>query len=197
MSKSITKIVKYIKKIVISDYDKDNIEPVVYLNIFKANEILYGFKEYDYFLNNEIKSKNWQLGAYFNLKFIPKDVEEYNQEAITIIQRLKVINQYPHKAGHRGVRTSISAANDTNKKLRRLHKQVLIELARNPNGLTGSELSNLTKVSILTIRPRTTELKAQGLIVDSEETKKNENGKSEIVYKLRSMELLKEFDIDV
>jgi hypothetical protein len=92
MSKSITKRVKYIKKIVISDYDKDNIEPVVYLNIFKANEILYGFKEYDYFLNNEIKSKNWQLGAYFNLKFIPKDVEEYNQEAITIIQRLKVIN---------------------------------------------------------------------------------------------------------
>ena len=73
----------------------------------------------------------------------------------------------------------------------------MIELARNPNGLTGSELSNLTKVSILTIRPRTTELKAQGLIVDSEETKKNENGKSEIVYKLRSMELLKEFDIDV
>ena len=81
-------------------------------------------------------------------------------------------DQYPYKAGHRGVRTSISAANDTNKKLRRLHKQVLIELSRNPNGLTGSELSNLTKVSILTIRPRTTELKAQGLIVDSEETKK-------------------------
>lgn len=105
--------------------------------------------------------------------------------------------QYPYKAGHRGVRTSISAANETNKKISRLHKQVLLELARNPKGLTGSELSNLTKVSILTIRPRTTELKLQGLIIDSESTKKNENGKPEIIYKLRSIELLKEFNIDV
>lgn len=105
--------------------------------------------------------------------------------------------QYPYKAGHRKVRTSISAANETNKKISRLHKQVLLELARNPNGLTGSELSNLTKVSILTIRPRTTELKLQGLIIDSESTKKNENGKPEIIYKLRSIELLKEFNIDV
>ena len=123
------------------------------------------------------------------------DFKTHYKETSTNDARSK--DQYPYKAGHREVRTSISAANDTNKKLRRLHKQVLIELARNPNGLTGSELSNLTKVSILTIRPRTTELKAQGLILDSEETKKNENGKSEIVYKLRSMELLKEFDIDV
>jgi len=52
-------------------------------------------------------------------------------------------------------------------------------------------------VSILTIRPRTTELKAQGLILDSEKSKKNDNGKPEIIYKLRSIELLKDFNIDV
>jgi len=114
-----------------------------------------------------------------------------------IISELKNKSKYPYKAGHRGVRTSIIAANDTNQKLGRLHKQVLVELAKNPKGLTGSELSDKTGVSILTIRPRTTELKAQGLILDSEKSKKNDNGKPEIIYKLRSIELLKDFNIDV
>ena len=106
-------------------------------------------------------------------------------------------DKYPHKAGHRGHRNSIISANETNKKLSRLKKQILIELYKNPKGLIGSELSDILKVSILTIRPRTTELKAQGLILDSEKSKKNDNGKPEIIYKLRSIELLKDFNIDV
>jgi len=35
------------------------------------------------------------------------------------------------------------------------------------------------------------------LILDTEKTKKNDNGKFEIIYKLRSIELLKDFNIDV
>ena len=84
---------------------------------------------------------------------------------IEVISELKNKSKYPYKAGHRGVKTSIIAAEDTNKKIGRLHKKVLIELAKNPKGLSGSELSDKTGVSILTIRPRTTELKAQGLIL--------------------------------
>ena len=65
---------------------------IVYLNIFKANDTLYGFKEYDYFRNGALKSKAWELGCYMDLQFIKKDVEEYNKQEITIIQRAKVVN---------------------------------------------------------------------------------------------------------
>ena len=92
MSKSIIEKVKYISRHQISEIDRDQIEPIVYLNIFKSNDTLYGFKEYDYFRNGALKSKAWELGCYINLQFIKKDVEEYNKQQITIIQRAKVVN---------------------------------------------------------------------------------------------------------
>ena len=112
------------------------------------------------------------------------------------ITRSKDKDKYPYKAGHRGIRTSIVSAEDTDKRISRLHKQVLIELAKVfPKGLTGSEIADKTERNLLTIRPRTTELKHQGLIIDTEKDRKNENGKPEIVYKLRGLEILKEFNI--
>ena len=92
MFKSIVQKVKYISRQQISEMDRDQIEPIVYLNIFKANDTLYGFKEYDYFRNGALKSKAWNLGCYMDLQFIKKDVEEYNKQKITIIQRAKVVN---------------------------------------------------------------------------------------------------------
>ena len=92
MSKSIIERVKYIQQKQISEIDRDQIEPIVYLNIFKANDTLYGFKEYDYFRNGALKSKAWKLGCYMDLQFIKKDVEEYNKQKITIIHRPKVVN---------------------------------------------------------------------------------------------------------
>ena len=106
-------------------------------------------------------------------------------------------DKYPHQAGHRGHRNSITSAKATNKILSRTKKQILIELYKHPKGLTGSELSDLTGVTILTIRPRTSELKLLNLIVDTEKNKNNDGGKPESIYKLRSEILLKEFDIDV
>ena len=98
MSKSIIEKVKYISRHQISEIDRDQIEPIVYLNVFQSslstqdNIILYGFKEYDYFRNGALKSKAWELGCYMDLQFIKKDVEEYNKQQITIIQRAKVVN---------------------------------------------------------------------------------------------------------
>ncbi len=98
MSKSIIVRVKYIQQKQISEIDRDQIEPIVYLNVFQSNLstqdniILYGFKEYDYFRNSALKSKAWQLGSYMDLQFIKKDVEEFNEQKITIIQRPKVVN---------------------------------------------------------------------------------------------------------
>ena len=106
-------------------------------------------------------------------------------------------DKYPYKAGHRGHRNSITSAKDTDKRLSRLHKQILIELYKHPKGLIGSELANILNINLLTIRPRTTELKLQGIIVDTEKNKNNDGGKPESIYKLRSEILLKDFDIDV
>ena len=98
MSKSIVQRVKYISRHQISEIDRDQIEPIVYLNVFqsnlstKDNIILYGFKEYDYFRNGALKSKAWELGCYMDLQFIKKDVEKFNKQEITIIQRAKVVN---------------------------------------------------------------------------------------------------------
>ena len=92
MSKSIIEKVKYISRHQISEMDRDQIEPIVYLNIFKANDTLYGFKEYDYFRNGALKSKAWDLGCYMDLQFIKKDVQTINKQEMTIIQRAKVVN---------------------------------------------------------------------------------------------------------
>ena len=92
MTKSIIQRVKYLKHLTISEYDKDQIDPIVYLNVFKDGDTLYGFKEYDYFRNGALKSKAWDLGSYMDLQFIKKDVEEYNKQKITIIQRAKEVN---------------------------------------------------------------------------------------------------------
>tara|TARA_R100000541_G_scaffold45206_1_gene52240 strand:- start:524 stop:904 length:381 start_codon:yes stop_codon:yes gene_type:complete len=97
MSKSIIQRLKYIEKKQISELDKDQIEPIVYLNIFwdKANDIEYGFLEYDYFRNGALKSKAWQLGSYMNLQFIPKGEKKilvYNRfVSFNIIQRVNVV----------------------------------------------------------------------------------------------------------
>ena len=101
-------------------------------------------------------------------------------------------DKYPYKAGHRGVRTSKKSADDINPKLKRLHLVILLELEKVfPDGLTGSELAKRTDRNLLTIRPRTTELKLLGLIIDTETTRKNDGGKPEIVYKLRAKDILK------
>ena len=114
------------------------------------------------------------------------------------ISKSKDKDKYPYKAGHRGVRSSIVSAEDIDKRISRLHKQVIIELAKVfPKGLTTSELADKTERNLLTIRPRTTELKLQGLIIDTEKDRKNENGKPEIIYKLRGLEILREFNIDI
>ena len=97
MSKSIIQRLKYIEKKQISELDKDQIEPIVYLNIFwdKANDIEYGFLEYDYFRNGALKSKAWQLGSYMNLQFILKGEKKiliYNSLVnFNIIQRVNVV----------------------------------------------------------------------------------------------------------
>ena len=105
-------------------------------------------------------------------------------------------DKYPNVAGHRGVRTSIQSAEEINPRISRIKKMIAIELESVfPNGLTGTELALRLKKNILTIRPRTTEMKLLGIIMDTEKTKKNDAGKPEIIYKLRGLEVMNYYGI--
>ena len=105
-------------------------------------------------------------------------------------------DKYPNVAGHRGVRTSIQSAEEINPYISRIKKMIAIELESVfPDGLTGTELSLRLKKNILTIRPRTTEMKLLGIIMDTEKTKKNDAGKPEIIYKLRGLEVMNYYGI--
>jgi len=105
-------------------------------------------------------------------------------------------DKYPNVAGHRGVRTSIQSAEEINPHISRIKKMIAIELESVfPNGLTGTELALRLKKNILTIRPRTTEMKLLGIIMDTEKTKKNDAGKPEIIYKLRGLEVMNYYGI--
>ena len=92
MSKSIVQRVKYILRHQVSEYDKKQIDEVEYLNIFKDGDNLYGWKEYDMRVGKPLKSDSWKLGCLMDLQFIKKDVANYGDKKITIIQRAKEVN---------------------------------------------------------------------------------------------------------
>ena len=91
MSKTIIKRLKYINRVQTSTLDKDNIEPIDYVNIFKDGELLYGWKEYDMRVGKPLKSENWKKGCYYGFSFVPKQEELVLGEKMTIIQRPKEV----------------------------------------------------------------------------------------------------------
>ncbi|WP_260482371.1 hypothetical protein [Sphingomicrobium flavum] len=92
---------------------------------------------------------------------------------------------YPHTPGHRGVDTSIEAADQLARKLGRLQRMALEAITRaGAAGLTADELAERLDMDRYSIQPRTSELKRMGKIVDSRLRRKNCTGKSAIVWVL-------------
>jgi predicted transcriptional regulator len=92
-------------------------------------------------------------------------------------------NIYPNAPGHRGVSTSMEAADALAPKLGPLQKTVL-DAVRNAGarGLTTNELADRLRIDRGTAQPRTSELKRLGLIRDSQVRRPNSNGKRAIVW---------------
>lgn len=90
---------------------------------------------------------------------------------------------HPDVPGHRGVDTSIAAAEDLAFKLgglqRLAHRAIA---AHGPSGLTVDELGEVVDSPRWSIQPRTSELKRKGLIVDSGLRRRNCTGKAAIVW---------------
>ena len=93
--KTIEKQVRYVRQINISELDRDNIEPICYLNVFEdlGTHQKYGWKEYDYMSTKKnLKSNEWQLRDKMWIAFVPRPEQILHYgEPITAIQRLNKI----------------------------------------------------------------------------------------------------------
>ena len=90
---------------------------------------------------------------------------------------------YPDNAGHRGVDTSVAAADDITPKLGRLQRLAETTIrAAGPRGPTANELAARLEMERWSIQPRTTELSRKGIIRDSGQRRPNVTGEAAIVW---------------
>lgn len=86
---------------------------------------------------------------------------------------------YPQSPGYKGGETSLAAARSIDADT--LRAKVLIELHKAPG--TADEIAERLRIDKLSIRPRCSELKAQGKLTDSGIRRENASGKRAIVYR--------------
>lgn len=95
------------------------------------------------------------------------------------------MNAYPDAPGHRGVETSVAAADAIASSLGRLQKMALAAIkSRGAYGATADELADLLELDRYSIQPRTSELRRKLLIVDSGRRRLNATRKRAIVWTL-------------
>lgn len=92
---------------------------------------------------------------------------------------------YPNSPGHRGVDTSIAAAEAVKKRAPTLCAGVLLCLMANPDGLTADECAVMMGETVLSVRPRLTELKQLRQIVPAGIKRPNASGLMAAVWCLR------------
>ena len=94
-------------------------------------------------------------------------------------------DRYPHMPGHRGIPTSIAAAEDLAPAAGRLQRMVLDAIAAaGPLGRSTNEIADQLELDRNSIQPRTSELRSKRLIADSGLRRRNANGKRAIVWTL-------------
>src|SRR5262245_34263437 len=82
---------------------------------------------------------------------------------------------YPHSPGFKEGDTSRDAAVAVEKEALTVRERVL-QLYQSGEGFTADEVAAELGLSILTVRPRVTELKALGYLTDSGERRTNQSG---------------------
>jgi hypothetical protein len=88
-----------------------------------------------------------------------------------------VIRRYPEVPGFKGTATSREAGRRISRHASTVRDLVLAEFrAAYPNGLGADEIADRLKQSILTVRPRCSELLALGLIEQTPERRRNLSG---------------------
>lgn len=88
--------------------------------------------------------------------------------------------------GYRRTDTSALAAEGISARAPNLRSQALRLLRMEPGGLTADEIAERLGKAFISVRPRVTELRNDGLIVDSGERREGYFGKSQIVWRHRA-----------
>jgi hypothetical protein len=91
--------------------------------------------------------------------------------------------RYPHSPGFRDQDTSLKAAEATLPRAQLLRDRVLVQLRR--GNFTADECAARMGESILSVRPRFTELKKLGLIRDTGDRRSNESGQTAKVWAIK------------
>jgi hypothetical protein len=91
--------------------------------------------------------------------------------------------RYPRAPGFKVRGPSEEAARRVAGDASRLRAAVLAELRQWPHGRTADEIAAGLRRSILSVRPRVSELHADGKIASTEERRRNESGHSATVWK--------------
>lgn len=88
---------------------------------------------------------------------------------------------YPHRPGAQGRDTSLAAAEHAAETAPLLRGKALAIVERS-NGMTADEVAGKLGLSILSIRPRMTELSRLGKVRDSGKRRANASGRNAIVW---------------
>lgn len=91
---------------------------------------------------------------------------------------------YPELPGWKSTDTSREAARSTPASVIQSRIILAFRTAKQRNGFTADEMAATLNESILTIRPRFSELRLKGEIIDTKIRRKNRSGKSAIVWAL-------------
>lgn len=88
--------------------------------------------------------------------------------------------RYPNVPGHKREDTSRAAAEAMRPKAGILRDKVLACLRKQP--MTADECADTLRETVLTIRPRLSELRALDLIIDTGDRRQNDSGRNAIVW---------------
>ena len=95
---------------------------------------------------------------------------------------------YPEAPGHKSSGTSKVAASETKSRAATLRERALEILKLCPAGLTADEVAEIMGESILSIRPRISELAALGRVEKSGERRENASGLNAWVWQAKVRE---------
>jgi predicted ArsR family transcriptional regulator len=91
---------------------------------------------------------------------------------------------YPDAPGFKAHGPSQDAAKAISGKANRMRAAVLAKIAQNPAGATADEIAHELGLSVLSVRPRVSELKRSGEIRQTTMRRKNESGMTATVWQL-------------
>lgn len=99
------------------------------------------------------------------------------------MSQLSIFDRYPSSPGSKVSGTSAEAAQSMEPKAKLLRDKCLQVLRRGPK--TADEVASYLGETVLSIRPRISELSAKTLIEETGERRQNESGKWAAVYRVK------------